>query len=324
MKLEVPTHLVVQQGNLKALDQSPIFSMYRTLSEGGDLAKTTYAKLIGPMHMEWRRQHLEESFKAPLVLDEPLPAHLTALGRFELMDGHHRAIRAVFEGRPTLPIEVKSISPMWQRMVDDLRGIYPGRVLLYQDIEHPFFADWPLDRDPQRVRMIVDAVLGAGIRPKDGAYLEIGSCTGRFSREFARHKFVTYGVERDPVVLRIAEYLGIVFNLNGTFYLRDDPDKLIEGLGDGYTFSVVLCLSVFHRYIARGDLPWVEALYRRCIRQSKVFITDAGSTSDVSLQPSPIPLDVESYAQWLKSLAGPNKNVRHLGSTEGRPVFMVM
>ena len=319
--MTVPIEWVRLQGLGLPLGYFGVVDLYRAFRAGADPMATLYARTHPHPDMAGRIAELGELCTHPLTIDPPLPVVLTARGHYELLDGHHRACRALVDGWTHIPVHVTSVSPNWQRLVEDLAAIYPERPYpLYQPIEHPFFDSWRVDRGAERLRTVFDALTTAGVTPSAGPYMEIGSCTGRFTREAARRGWLTFGLEQDQHVLRIAEYLGLVFGLHVTYYNRGDPDRWLEEVVT--PMGVILCLSVFHRYIHAGQHEWVRTLYQRCIAQSRAFVVDCGSPHEAALQPSPVPLDVAGFTAWLQAIAG-TKVVRPIGETEGRVIYLV-
>ena len=64
-----------------------------------------------------------------------------------------RLIATDITSQERIGVEVKGVSPLWQRLVDDLDGIYPERArFLYQPIEHPWFSGWLNSRARWMVR----------------------------------------------------------------------------------------------------------------------------------------------------------------------------
>ena len=319
--VSVPIEWVALQGLEAGVASFSVGDVYRAFATGTDPMETWYARTLPHPDMRGRIEELREACSRPLALDPPLPVVLTARGRYELLDGHHRAARALHDGWTNVPVRVEAVSPLWQRLVDDLSGIYPGHpTRLYQPIEHPYFEAWAVDRAADRVTLVFDALAEIGLMKASGPYMEIGSCTGRFCREASLRGWLTFGLEQDPMVRGVAEYLDLVFGLHTTYYGRGDPDVW---LADVVTqMGVIVCLSVFHRHIHQKRHEWVRALYRRCIAQSRAFIVDCGSPNEAALLPSPVPLDRAGFAAWLQDIAG-SKTVRAIGETEGRVIYLV-
>lgn len=254
---------------------------------------------------------------------EPLPVILNALGRFELDgDGHHRSARHVFEGSERVSVDVRLVSPLWQMMVDHLNGIYPGRKhFLYQEIEHPYFGGWGLSRSPERLQLVMDAIEAEKVRPDQGNYLELGSCTGRFCREFARNGWRCFGADMASSVVAVAEYLNMVFGTRVTYWCTKPPrpewDTLLAG-GDGW--GVITCLSVLHSYHTRGETAWVGEMLRSLLDRTRVLITDGDVPGREYM--GGVAWPEEQYRAWLEDLAGYTHKVKAIGKTEGRMIYL--
>lgn len=252
------------------------------------------------------------------IAEGPIRVALTHRGRYEIDDGHHRAALAIADGATALECEVVRVSPSWARLVEDLRGLYDGREFLYQPIEHPAFAGWRVDRSAERLALVRAAAEAAGVGPGDGPCLDIGSCTGAFCRSFCRDGWTAFGVDRDPDVVRVAEHLDLVFGTDCHYRIGDDPEPL---LGAGPGWSVVTCLSVFHRPLAAGDVARVGALYRRIMGRARVAFLDSASPDDASVRSSAISWGRDPFGAWLRSIAPPGVSVEPIGETEGRWIF---
>lgn len=324
MKLRVPLKWIVVQGGYGHISELVRHvDLYKTYAAGGDGHGTEYEKYLQACGNK-TPERIEEILAMRRKLaagppsDLPLPVVLNADGKFELTDGHHRAARLVYENAEAADVEVQSISPSWQNMVEQLESIYPNRTRpLYQEIEHPFFADWEVSRDAKRLGMVVEAVHDAGIKPTDGDYLEIGSCTGRFCREFNRLGWCCYGVDLDRRVVIIAEYLSRVFGTTVSYHCTSDWDAT---LSSGPGWGIVLSLSVFHSHHTSGHVAMVRQVFRRCLDRCKVFITDGDAPGRV--YNGGVAWPQEQYQAWLTELAAPTHDVKSIGATENRTMYL--
>lgn len=321
MIYQAPTEWVFVQGagNIKHL--SLHLELYKEFDAGGDGYGSRYAKNVStwqpdPAKVRWNIDHRRKLHQGPQS-PEPLPVVLNHQGHFELQDGHHRAARYVHDGAELVPLDIKLISPSWKRLVDDLDGIYPERPRhLYAEIEHPWFSTWPTSRGPERLSTILEAV-GEHTSPADGSYLEIGSCTGRQAREFHRQGWRCFGVDHDPVVVRVAEYLDGIFGTRINYWNTSDYYPL---LNEGPGWSVVACLSVFHRKHTAGEHEQVGRLFREFMDRAKVFVTDQERPGH--LVNGKAAWQQAEYQKWLEDVAGDTHQVEHIGSTEGRPLYL--
>ena len=315
----VPFEWLRVQGGGRIEDLQLILDLYARFAAGELGTRTPYAETL-------RKEGLsEEAVKARLVRlfvahIQPLgeievPVRLTALGEYEVIDGYHRSARCRYEGRAGVPVRVEEVSLLWAQLVASLEALYPERTRhLYQAIEHPYFADWAVDRSSLRYGLMLAALSARGIAP--GLHLDVGSCTGRIVREFARRGWRSYGVDRDARVVAIAEHLGLIFGVRATF---SATDQIESRLGSGWGYGAVTCLSTFHRMMAAGNAPEVAALYRRILDRTRVFFVDDCSLEDVSVRTGHF--DWSKFGEWLRDIAGATHTAEAIGTTEGRTIF---
>ena len=320
----VPVEWIFAQGGgcINKFDKH--LGLYEAFDRGEQGRRTAYAKEYLPglgldeqgrdRALRYRRKLHFGSFD----YDLPLPATLTKTGRYELLDGHHRATRHVFAGRITLPIEVKRTSPLWTYFIGLLNGIngltpsHRGR--LYQSIEHPFFDSWEVDRGDERLSLVSDFVSKNTSENRYAGYLEIGSCTGRITRTFERLGWYCFGVEIDPVVLSVAEYLDFVFDTKIQYSNGDYREFLTAG-----QWGVVVCLSVFHRQWVEGNDRDVRDRFLEMMKWSRLVITDQerpGLKIGNKTAPS-----AEEYYEWLRSIMPLSHRLEKVGNPDGRPIY---
>lgn len=326
----VPLEWIRVQGGGRISDLAAI-DFYRALRDGRDLTATDYGRTIAASRANLHADPLAwfdrlRSLQAKPYVVTPLPAHIDARGRYTLTDGHHRAARCIEAGLLEIPIEIASTSPLWDLMLANIQGIYPGRRhWLYQEIEHPFFQrpPWAVDRSPGRLDLIRAALERAGARPSEGFHLDIGSCTGRICRDFARRGWISYGIDIDPVVIAIAEHLSSVFDVFPVYYRQSNTLELLTAGFASVGAGVITCLSVFHRALAAGRVAWVQRLYRRCMEAARLFLVDNASPGDASVQTGAFnEWAPERFQTWLASIAPAGTTIEPIGATEDRTIFL--
>ena len=268
--------------------------------------------------------------------NDPLPVVLNRKGQYELDgDGHHRAVRHVFEGSERVSVDVQSISPMWQQLVNNLGALYPGREhYLYQEIEHPFFAGWDHSRDPDRLTTVMDALHGRGLLSEPDGWptenaLEVGSCTGRFCRELARAGQRVFGIDCNAAVVSIAEHLNFIFKCNPTYDLHPvywttkigDPlyNRLLMG-GDGW--NIIVCLSVLHAHHTMGEHEWVRAVLRQLLDRTRCLVTDCDAPGRTFQGGTSWP--EERYREWLIDICDDSHTLEVIGKTESRTLYLCL
>jgi len=319
-----PLMWIVAQGAGQVCKLTTHRGLYEAFARGEDGLTGRYADLLlsmgkTPEQMRDAIARLRELQSGP-PSTEPMPCVLNCEGEFELLDGHHRAARLAHDGAAFGRVALTSVSPLWQQMVDSLAGIYQGKPQkLYQEIEHPYFDCWEVSRSPDRIDLVFKALADIGIeaaaRTGTGV-LEIGSCTGRFCREFARRGWRVFGIDLDPRVVAVAEYLNTVFRTTVSYSCTREWDPVLKG---GFGWDVIVCLSVLHGFHTGGDRDGVGEKLRRLLDRCKVLITDGdvpgreygGGTAWPQAQ----------YQEWLQELARSTHEVHHVGTTEGRAIY---
>lgn len=319
--LTVPVEqLVTTGGGGTAADLRTIMDCYAAFDEGNDGMDTEYARSLPNTPTETPAQRIHRLFIAHFKgLDDapPMKVHIAASGRMELLDGYHRAAAHVYQGRKMAAVEVVSVSPLWQELVDRLRNCYPGNDrMLYQAIEHPYFQNWTVNRSSDRIRMMLE--YWREHQPKSNTMLDIGSCTGAVCRAFARAGVSTYGIDHDPNAVWIAEYLSLVLGGRTTYQCTDS----LSLLDSGYRWGSVVCLSVFYRDIVNGRLEEAASKYKHMMQRSQLFFVDNIEPHYAARFPQRgIEIgDSGIYREWLQGLSDEHV-VDVLGMTEGRTLY---
>jgi SAM-dependent methyltransferase len=212
----------------------------------------------------------------PFSLDA-LPCRITGDGRFELLDGHHRASRAIAEGCEWLQVDIREVSPMWAAMERDLWAIYGG-ASLYEEVEHPWFGAWQQRRSSLRVRAMRDGLERLGV--SCGSALDLGACTGRFSRELVRLGFSAVDcVDQDLHVLRIAARFAVAFGLSAGFrwHCADAAEWLRANVSGRW--NAVLVLSLLHHWL-RTRAADIRDVLGRLDEQADVIVLDVPAPAD--------------------------------------------
>lgn len=323
MILLVPLKWIVAQG-AGTVDQLTVHrGLYEAFDRGEDGQQGDYVDLLKrlkmtPDQIEKRIAELQELQAGP-ASTEPMPCVLNSRGQFELLDGHHRAARLVHDGADFGRVTVEVTSPLWKQMADSLSSIYPGSPRkLYQEVEHPYFDRWKVSRSSERIAIVLKALKDVGINPTGAGpeYLEIGSCTGRFCREFSRQGWRCFGIDRDPKVVAVAEFLDMVFGTSVNYVCTDNWAPILEA---SRNWAVIVCLSVLHGYHTAGDHDGVAEKLRALMDRCRVLITDG----DVPGREygGGVAWSQEKYMAWLAGLAKNTHMVHHIGTTEGRAIY---
>jgi len=329
MRLFATPEWIHAQGAGPVSEMTLHLELYQAFAEGLDGLDSSYVhEYLRPRGLDdeeietyiARRRRLAAGPASP----DSLPVIVTAKGKFELDgDGHHRAVRHVFDNSARVSVEVVGVSPLWQKIADELQAIYPGRGnYLYQEIEHPYYAGWELSRAPARLDIVMEAVAKAGIRAP-GQALEVGSCTGRFCRELSRAGWRTFGIDCNPTVVMVAEFLNQVFETSPNYWrcsIGDaDYTKLLMG-GDGW--DLIVCLSVLHAYHTQGQHAWVGAVLRQFLDRTRCLVTDCDAPGRTFQGGTSWP--EEQYRAWLTDICSDSHELQIIGAEENRTIYLLL
>jgi hypothetical protein len=231
------------------------------------------------------------------------PVRIRHDGTVELLDAHHRVSRLIVEGRTVIEVEVKEVSQLFANLERDLFSIY-GKKWLYQEIEHPYFADWECN-NPGRLDTIaryLDAAIADGRIMMEGAAIDYGCLTGGIARIFSARGFKTFGLDCDVRALAIAEYLDFVLGKSSRVnYARVDllaPDVPYYG----WPVNVCTALSLFHHWLRAEHIEKLKIIMPAIGRSCNLLITDVPATKN-TFTDSVIPLD-QVKAFYMSLLPG--------------------
>ena len=290
----------------------------RLAGKGGATAEEEASKIL-----EGRIEQIR-TFKPDEHADVPLPCRITYDGKFELLDGHHRALLLHSSGKETIRLAVKVISPTWRRMCGDLRAVV-DKEFTYLPVEHPWFDEWASQRSTRwdREKCVFDALDRVRDQiPSIGLY-DIGCCTGRLSRYAAGRGWIVVGIDSSAMFIRVAESMNAAFGTRVAYYHTQHFLGVLKADATRST-GIVLCLSVMHHWLRDdGDEKYTEAV-RTIADHSWAFVIDQEKTggSFVTQSMTTIPMDRFEYAQWLRMEIG-CKYVEYIGSPDmDRPIFL--
>lgn len=203
---------------------------------------------------------------------------------YELIHGNHRLASHSFKGESTVRAKVipgESLTPAQQMLLDVLwQG---NRIELYQPIHLPEVATWPLVRKCADRGELVSRFLST--KASMGTSVDVGCSYGWFVRHMEGLGFKSFGVDRDPFSLKIANE---IYGVNQKQLFRSD---IVDWLtNESKTYNVVSCYSVAHHF----------ALGRSAISCEELFKLLDGITKDVLFFDTG-----ESHENWFKdSLSG--------------------
>lgn len=194
---------------------------------------------------------------------EHYQARIDPDGRICVVQGNKRVALLRLKDRDfRIKVEIAGRAQRWLDCHGTLRSA--GRSL-YQPMDHPDFAAWPVSQPcTERMRMM-DGVLGAST----GAVVDLGSHAGWFCRRFTERGWTATGVERNPQMIAIARTQNL---WNATplpnYAVADILDYDLPKV------DLVLCLSVaMHLFRTGGATKGWEVL-RRISRSAKRMFFD--------------------------------------------------
>ena len=176
-----------------------------------------------------------------------------------VVDGEHAASVSVMKHLRETPIKVNVVSrhKEWLRLKELLFEIN-GEQSLYQPVEHPDFADWPVTGDSQRQ---LDAILASCDSIRNKHLLDAGAGTGWFSRRFTSAGVYVVGTEPDMTKYYVATRLSKIFGFGSAYpaYFQESyvdvlEKRIVHPSEPGQTrFEAILFLDKI-----RGvdDAPW--------------------------------------------------------------------
>lgn len=190
---------------------------------------------------------------------------------------HHLGSQKVIKVRACFHSRIKE-------MLASARTIY-GEEAIYQPIEHPVFSNWEIKK--KDTRLTLDLIKKR--LPSCDGILDIGSCTGFYTSELARHyKTYVVGVESHKLRYEISEtlfpwyreYYGKVKFIYGNY----------ESLKIKERFDLVLVLSLLHHYLKEGEervLSFLEKVYENCRKCVLVEVAHETEEQMLGIRPTP-------------------------------------
>ena len=201
---------------------------------------------------------------------------------YELVHGNHRVASAFLRGECKISAKVllsETTTPVQDMLFDVLWQ--SGRVELYQPVNLPEVAKWPILRQCLDRFNLMKNFLTALDGPNK-TYIDIGSSYGWFVNEFMRFGYESFGVERDPFAIKIgSEIYGVP---QERFFRSDIVDFLTKSHN---TYDIVSCFSVAHHFaLGKGSIS-VEELIEKLDKITRhVLFFDTG----------------EAHEAWFKDL----------------------
>jgi len=167
---------------------------------------------------------------------------------YEVVNGRHRLAIAYMKGVRDVfgIINFPSVRTPLQNLLLDVLWLNAKRHELYQPINSPEVAEWPLVRRcSDRLAMMKEFLHAEGLMPPaTKSYLDIASYYGWFVSEMANAGFQAEGVERDPIAISVGK---TVYGLRPEQVHAGDAVEFLKALQDKY--DVTSCFSLIHHFI---------------------------------------------------------------------------
>jgi len=214
---------------------------------------------------------------------------------FEVIDGNHRVAAAIVRGEKcieVLPQQEAVLTPMQDLLLKVLWQ--NGRVELYQPIGLPEVRTWPLVRRcADRFALMRDLLQSRQI--SGGSYVDLGSSYGWFVAQMRALGFDAYGVERDPIAIKVGE---LAYDNSKDFLICRD---LVQFLRESTRkFDVVSCFSVAHHFaLGRASITAEEFIGMIDRVTEKVLFFDTGQNHEEWFKEDLQEWDADFIEKWL-------------------------
>jgi len=190
----------------KRLEDSPHAKSAKEIANGVDPFKTEYAEKIT---LSTKKTHGNPDKFATLIESmrygwdgPPIIAGINRRGEIVITDGWHRSAAALALGIETIPVAIHYRSDKWWEFKHAVRKLNHG-CKLYQPIDHPDFAHWPVWRKDTKAR--IDVIAGF-LKERGRKYVnDIGCHSGAISFGLHGAGFVVHAVDSNPAAIRVIE-----------------------------------------------------------------------------------------------------------------------
>jgi len=212
-----------------------------------------------------------------------------------VVDGHDLVAAAFAAGDREIEATILpgvTATPLQSLLLD--MGWLDGQVALYQPIDSPDVAGWPVVRAcSDRLQLMLGLLAGSELAGS-GTYLDVASSYGWFVAEMKQRGFDAWGIERDEQ----ARLLGkSVYGLDPAHILIGD---CVDRLGELPQFDVVSCLSLLHHFVWGQETAGPEVVMEALSRVTRrVLFVDTGEGHEKWLRKSLAEWTPEFIQQWL-------------------------
>ena len=240
----------------------------------------------------------------------PIGGHHTPPGRpievapvrdsscYQVIDGHHRVAAAAVAGQTEIPVRLNrwAVDTGLQELLRSMSWI-GGDPMLYQPLEAPEVADWPVVRGCEdRLALMLDFLADRGLDAAGSSYLDVASCYGWFVARMGEQGFAATGLERDPLAPLLGEVaLGV------------PADRITTGEAIDFlrlpraSSDVVSCFSLLHHFVlGRGSTDGAGLLKALDGATRKVLFLDTGQAHEEWFRTSLPEWEAEHIRRFLR------------------------
>jgi len=310
--LDVPLNWILGRG-ATPISGWPLLPVFKEGIKNNKLDIEAYKKALNITDKDFNVAVVQAAFTNDNL--DPACGYLLESGRILVWDGHHRITKQVAKGAKSVKIFTIPC-PAWLDLELRVTKLYKYNAKrLYQDIDHPWFQDWPTQRDTGRYAAINNIIKKHDL--KNGAALDVACSTGSITRELSKLGFVSFGVDNEEGAISVAQQLNLVFDRK-IMYINARFDKWPNAMH----WSVITCLSFINHYFHRGEYDVGVATIAHLAKKSKLLIIDfPGETMCPPRTLGKAPVIKEAQIKWLREIT--KKNVEYFGTFEGRNAYAI-
>jgi hypothetical protein len=166
---------------------------------------------------------------------------------------------------------------------------------LYQPIDAPEVADWPLVRQCRDRLELMRAFLDGPQAPPVRSYLDVASCYGWFVAQMLEQGYDAFGVERDDLAVQCGEW---AYNLDPARVTSSDAEPFLQGVRQ--RFDAVSCFSLLHHSVIEGEEVAVRLIQSLDAATGQVLFLDTGEEHETWLRNVLPGWNPEFIAHWIE------------------------
>ncbi|MDI6746909.1 MAG: class I SAM-dependent methyltransferase [Rhodocyclaceae bacterium] len=219
---------------------------------------------------------------------------------YELVDGNHRIANQIVEGNTHVIADIEAdpaATPAQELLLDVIWQ--NGRQELYQPVELPEVAGWPLVRVcSDRLMLMTSFLRSRGLLAAGTSLLDLGCSYGWFlSQMKSKRGFEVKGVDRDPFALAVGRQ---IYNLPESNLIRSSIPAYL--LSHHEKYDVVCLFSVLHHFLLSQQAITAPELIGLADKiTSRVLFFETGQGTEAWFAKTLPGWTPEYIERWLKS-----------------------